>query len=147
MKIFSHFKKVERVLYFHLRNFHQLILSIYQANCALFGKSTEIDTHVDIHLINNFGYGGILKYPHGGHSNRLKNGGLEISLSLIKMAFIHKFVSQQQLKLANKQFKNYTRMGLLYYWHMKWAYGYCFKWISVKAYCIKRCATLLATFW
>ena len=38
----------------------------------------------------------------------MKNGGLEISLFLIKAAFIHKFVSQQQLKFADKQVNNYT---------------------------------------
>jgi len=39
---------------------------------------------------------------------QIKNGGLEISLLLIKVAFIHKFVSQQQLKFADKQVNNYT---------------------------------------
>jgi len=46
-------------------------------------------------------------------------GGLEMSLFLIKAAFIH---------------------------NMKKAYGYYFKWNSVKAHCIKWCATLLGIF-
>ena len=83
----------------------QRLSSKYQANCALFDKSTKIGTHVDFHLIKNFGYGGTLKYPHGGHSNRLKMAALKF---LIKAAFIHKFVSQQHLKFADKQVNNYT---------------------------------------
>jgi len=50
----------------------QRLSSTYQANCALFDRSTKIGTHVDFHLTKNFGYGGTLKYPHGGHSNILK---------------------------------------------------------------------------
>jgi len=75
--------------------------STYQANC------TKIGTLVDFHLINNFGYGGTLKYSHGSHSNRLK---MPVLKSHYKSAFIHEFVSQhvQQLKFANKQVNNYT---------------------------------------
>ena len=49
---------------------------IYQANFALFDKSTKIGTHVDFHQINNFGYGSTLKYPHG---NRLKMAACTIN--------------------------------------------------------------------
>ena len=86
----------------------QRLSSTYQANCALFDKSTKIGTHVNFHLINNFGYGGTLKYPHGGHSNRLKMAALKFNF-LIKAAVIHYFVSQEQLEFANKQVNKYSK--------------------------------------
>ena len=82
----------------------QRLSSTYQANRALFNKSTQIGTHVDFHLIKIFGYGDTLKYHHGGHSNRLKMAAFKF---LLKAAFIHNFVSQQQLKFADKQVNNY----------------------------------------
>ena len=58
--------------------------STYQANCALFDKSTKIGTHVDFYLIKIFGYGGALKYPHGDHSKRLKMATLKFHYFSLK---------------------------------------------------------------
>ena len=62
----------------------QRLSSTYQANCALFDKSIKIGTHVDFHLIKIFGYGGTLKYPHGGHSNILKMAVLKFQYFSLK---------------------------------------------------------------
>ena len=58
-------------------------LNISSQLCT-FDKSTKIGTHVDFHLIKNFGYGGTLKYPHGGHSNRLKMAALKFHYFSLK---------------------------------------------------------------
>ena len=62
----------------------QRLSSTYQGNCALFDKSTKIGTHADFHLIKKFGYRGTLKYPHGGHSNRLKMVALKFHYFSLK---------------------------------------------------------------
>ena len=43
----------------------------YQEYCALFDKSTKIDTYADYHLISIFGYGGAPKCSRGNHRNLL----------------------------------------------------------------------------